>query len=41
MTVRVITGNVLGRLADLPDERVHCVVMTQPVVPAVRALGAT
>ena len=30
MTVRVITGDVFDRLAELPDESVHCVVTSPP-----------
>ena len=30
MTVRVLTGDVFDRLAELPDESVHCVVTSPP-----------
>ena len=30
MTVRILVGHVLDRLADLPDESVHCVVTSPP-----------
>ena len=30
MTVRVLTGDVFDRLAELPDESVHCVVTSAP-----------
>jgi DNA modification methylase len=30
MSVRVLVGHVLARLADLPDESVHCVVTSPP-----------
>lgn len=36
MTVRIIVGDVREKLAELPDESVHCVVTSPPCRPGSR-----
>lgn len=39
MTVRIMVGDALSQLAELPDESVHCVVTSPPYWGAATAAG--